>query len=134
MTKKTPCLLSRLIQQRMNIRKYDDSLKEELEQYTSCLIVSYNNEAEALLAAEEVSTQYYCLLYCTEDKKYYNVYIPATMDGKQVFTSDTAYEYGKNICQKYNGVSFVTDFGDRASFDKDGDLTTWFDCSCFWDD
>lgn len=119
---------------KMNIRKYDDSLKEELEQYTSCLIISYNNEAEALLAAEEVSTQYCCLLYCTEDEKYYNVYIPATMDEKQVFTSDTAYEYGKNICQKYNGISFVTDFGDRASFDKDGDLTTWFDCSCFWDD
>lgn len=117
----------------MKIRTYNYKLEKELKQYASCLIINFNKEEDAIVAAEEVSKQYECIAYITEDGKYYNVFVPATNSGMRLFDDEVAYNLGKEICQKYNGNGFITDFGDKTSFDNDGDLIAWMDGG-YWDD
>lgn len=117
----------------MDIRTYDYSLEKELKQCTSGLIISFNTEVEAQTAAEEVCKQYECILYVTESGKYYNVFVPATKNGVKLFDYQVAYDLGKEISQKYKGNGFITDFGDKSSFDEDGELVAWMDGG-FWGD
>lgn len=117
----------------MKIRTYNYKLEKELKQYASCLIINFNKEEDAIVAAEEVSKQYECIAYITEDGQYYNVFVPATKNGLKLFDYQVAYDLGKEICQKYHGNGFVTDFGDKSSFDEDGELVAWMDGG-FWGD
>lgn len=118
----------------MDIRTYDYSLEKELKQCTSGLIISFNTEVEAQTAAEEVCKQYECILYVTESGKYYNVFVPATKNGVKLFDYQVAYDLGKEISQKYKGNGFITDFGDKSSFDEDGELVAWMDGVFFGDE
>jgi len=117
----------------MEIRKMDYKLYKELNN-TSGLIVSFNAKKDAQHATQELSKQYNCITYLTENEKYYNIMIPACKDDKQLFNSTQAVELGKDICKRYAGDGFITDFGDRTSYDADGDLTAWIDGSCFEDE
>lgn len=117
----------------MKIRTYDYSLEKELKQYTSYLIINFSKEEDAVVAAEELSKQYESIAYITEDGLYYNVFVPATKNGVKLFDYEIAYNLGKEISQKYNGNGFITDFGDKTSFDEDGELVAWMDGG-FWGD
>ena len=117
----------------MEIRRMDYKLNKELNK-TFGLIVNFKTETDVQHAAQELSKQYYCIPYLTENEKYYNIMIPACKDGKQLFNSAQAVNLGKDICKKYAGDGFITDFGDRTSYDKDGDLITWMDGSWFDDE
>ena len=120
-------------EEKMKIRTYNYKLEKGLNQYASCLIINFNKEEDAIVAAEEVSKQYECIAYITEDGQYYNVFVPATKNGVKLFDYQVAYDLGKEICQKYHGNGFVTDFGDKSSFDEDGELVAWMDDG-FWGD
>jgi len=117
----------------MEIRKYDYKLEKELNNCGSFLSICFNTEHDVMCAAEEVSKQYTCIVYRTENEKYYNIAIPACKDGNQLFDSKYAHEYGKEICLKYHGGGFVTNFGDLTSFDEQGELIGWMDGS-WWED
>lgn len=117
----------------MEIRRMDYKLYKELNKMSG-LIVSFNTKKDAQHAVQELSKRYDCILYQTENEKHYNVMIPACMDGNQLFNSTQAVELGKDICKRYAGVGFITDFGDRTSYDADGDLTAWIDGSWFEDE
>ena len=120
-------------EEKMKIRTYNYKLEKELKQYTSYLIINFNKEEDAIVAAEEVSKQYECIAYITEDGQCYNVFVPATKNGVKLFDYEIAYNLGKEISQKYNGNGFITDFGDKTSFDEDGELVAWMDGG-FWAD
>ena len=117
----------------MEIRRMDYKLYQELNK-TFGLIVNFKTETDVQHAAQELSKQYNCITYLTENEKYYNIMIPACKDGKQLFNSAQAVDLGKDICKKYVGDGFITDFGDRTSYDKDGDLIGWMDGSWFEDE
>ena len=119
--------------EKMKIRTYDYSLEKELKQYTSYLIINFSKEEDAVVAAEELSKQYESIAYITEDGLYYNVFVPATKNEMRIFDYQVAYDLGKEISQKYKGNGFITDFGDKSSFDEDGDLVAWMDGG-FWGD
>ena len=104
----------------MEIRRMDYKLYKELNK-TYGLIVSFNTKKDAQHAVQEVSKQYDCIFYQTENEKYYNIMIRACKDDKQSFSSTQAVELGKYICKRYAGDGFITDFGDRTSYDADGD-------------
>ena len=114
-------------EEKMKIRTYNYKLEKGLRQYASCLIINFNKEEDAIVAAEEVSKQYECIAYITEDGQHYNVFVPATKNGVKLFDYQVAYDLGKEISQKYKGNGFITDFGDKSSFDEDGDLVAWMD-------
>ena len=120
-------------EEKMKIRTYNYKLEKELKQYTSYLIINFNKEEDAVVAAEELSKQYESIAYITEDGLYYNVFVPATKNGVKLFDYEIAYNLGKEISQKYNGNGFITDFGDKTSFDEDGELVAWMDGG-FWGD
>lgn len=117
----------------MEIRRMDYKLYQELNK-TFGLIVNFKTETDVQHAAQELSKQYNCITYLTENEKYYNIMIPACKDDKQLFNSTQAVELGKDICKRYIGDGFITDFGDRTSYDADGDLTAWIDGSWFEDE
>lgn len=120
-------------EEKMKIRTYNYKFEKELKQYASYLIINFNKEEDAIVAAEEVSKQYECIAYITEDGQYYNVFVPATKNGVKLFDYEIAYNFGKEISQKYKGNGFITDFGDKSSFDEDGELVAWMDGG-FWGD
>lgn len=113
----------------MEIRYFDESLIKEISSYNTFLQINFQEKEAVLRCAEDVSKQFYCFVYQTEDKKNYKLYIPTEIDGKEILNWGEAHNMGIALCKKYNGDGFIILFEEEDW--NTGEMVRWL---CDYDD